>query len=47
MYAVSQKCPTFGCYNFDTRERILTFSGRNVTDKVSRHKMLYYATTNN
>jgi len=26
------------CYNFDTRERILVFLGRNVTDKVNNQK---------
>jgi len=35
------------CYNFDTREQIWIFFGRNVTDKVRDQKMLYYATSNN
>jgi len=30
--------PPLACYNFDTRERILIFFGRNVTDKVSNQK---------
>jgi len=42
-----KKRPTFGCYNFDTRERILTVFGTDVTDKVSNQKTLYYATSNN
>jgi len=37
----------FACYNFVTYEWILTFFGRNVTDKVSDQETLYYATTNN
>jgi len=45
---VSQKnVPPLVCYNFDTRERILVFFGRNVTDKVSNEKTLYYAISNN
>ena len=32
---------------FDTRERILIFFGRNVTNKVSSQNTLYYATSNN
>ena len=39
--------PPLACYNFDTREWILTFFGRNVVDKVSCHKVLYYATSSN
>jgi len=35
------------CYNFDIRERILIFFGRNVTDNVSNQKTLYCATPNN
>jgi len=34
---------TLACYNFDTRERMLIFFGRNVTDKVSNQKTLFYA----
>jgi len=30
--------PPLVCYNFDTRERILIFFGRNVTDKVSNQR---------
>jgi len=33
--------PPSVCYNFDIRERILIFFGRNVTDKVSNQKTLY------
>jgi len=43
MHRVSKKPPS-ACYNFDTCERILIFFGRNVTDKVSNQKTLYYAT---
>jgi len=32
--------------NFDIRERILIVFGRNVTDKASNQKMLYYVTSN-
>jgi len=39
--------PPLVCYNFDTHEHILVFFGRNVTDKVSNQKTLYYATPNN
>ena len=38
-YTVSQ--------NFDAHEMILTFFGRNVTDKVGNQKTLYHATSNN
>jgi len=34
IYTVSQKVPPLACYNFDTRERILIFFGRNTIDKV-------------
>jgi len=38
-YTMSQKnVPPLVCYNFDTRERILIFFGRNVTDVVSSQK---------
>jgi len=41
MYTMSQKnVPPMACYNFDTREQILIFFGRNVTDKVGNQKML-------
>jgi len=43
MHRVSKKPPS-ACYNFDTCERILIFFGRNVTDKVSNQKTLYYTT---
>jgi len=39
--------PPLACYNFDAGEWILTFFGRNVTDKVGNQKTLYYATSNN
>jgi len=44
---VSQKyVPPLVRYNFDIRERILIFFGRNVTDKVSNQKTFYCATSN-
>jgi len=39
--------PPLACYNFDAREWILIFFGRNVTDKVGNQKTLYCATANN
>jgi len=50
IYTVSQKLnvsPFLVCFNFDTRERILIFFGRNTTNKVSNQQTLYYATLNN
>jgi len=47
MYIASQKRPTLVCYNFDIREHIFIFFGRNVIDKVSNQKALYYTTSNN
>jgi len=45
---MSQKnVPPLACYNCDTHEWILTFFGRNVTDKVGNQKTPYYATSNN
>jgi len=47
-YTVSQKnVPPLACYNFDTRERILIFFGRNTTNKATNQKTLYYATSSN
>jgi len=47
-YTVShKKSQLFACYNSETCERILIFIGRNVTDKVSNQKTLYYATSSN
>jgi len=46
-YTVPKNVTPLACYNFDTRERILICFGRNVTDKVSNQKTLYYATSNN
>jgi len=47
-YAVSQKnVPPLACYNFDTHKWILTFFGRNVTDKVGNQKTLDYAISSN
>jgi len=43
-YTVSQKRST---YNFNKRERILIFFGKNVTYKVTNRQRLYYATSNN
>jgi len=39
--------PPLACYNFDTRERISIFFGRNATDKIRNQKTLYCATSNN
>jgi len=39
--------PPLVCYNFDIRERILIFFGKDVTDKVRNQKTLYCATPNN
>jgi len=48
IYTVSQKnVPPLARYNFDTCERSLIFFGRNVTEKVSNLKTLYYTTSNN
>jgi len=45
---MSQKnVPPLASYNFDAREWIWIFLGRNVTDKVGNQKTLYYATSNN
>jgi len=45
LYTVYRK--SLACYNFDTHEQSLICFGRNVTDKVSNQKALYYATSNN
>jgi len=47
VHCVSKNVPPLACYNFHTCERILIFFDRNVTDKVTNQKMLYYATSNN
>jgi len=47
LHRVSKNVPPLACYTFDAREWILTFFGRNVTDKVGNQKTLYYATLNN
>jgi len=47
IYTVSKNVPPLVCYNFDIREHILIFFGRNLTHKVSNQKTLYYATPNN
>jgi len=48
LHRVSKNVPPLAnCYNFDAHEWILIFFGRNVTDKVSNQKTLYYATSNN
>jgi len=39
--------PPLACYNFDAREWILIFFGRNVADEVGNQKTLYYTTSNN
>jgi len=46
-HRVSKNVPPLACYNFDTHQWILTFFGRNVTDKLGNQKTLYYATSNN
>jgi len=46
LHRVSKNDTLLVCYNFDTCERILTFFGENVTDKVSNQKTLFYATPN-
>jgi len=40
VHRVSKNVPPLACYNFDTHEQILIFSGRNVTDKAGNQKML-------
>jgi len=47
VHCVSKNFPPLACYNFDTSEWILIFSGRNVADKVRNQTTLYYATSNN
>jgi len=48
LYTVSKKSiPPLACYNFDAREWVFIFFGRNVTDEVGNQKTLYYATSNN
>jgi len=47
VHRVSKNVPPLACYNFDAREGILIFFGRNVTDKVGNQRTLYYATSNN
>ena len=47
IHRVSKNVPPLACYNFDAHEWILIFFGRNVTDKVSNQKTLYYATSYN
>jgi len=46
LHRVSKNAPLLACYNFDTHEWILIFFGRNITNKVSNQKTLYYATSN-
>jgi len=40
IHCVSKNVPHMVCYNFDIRERILIFFGRNVTYKVSNQKTM-------
>jgi len=47
IYCLSKNVPPLVCYNFDIRQHVLIFFGRNVTDKVSNEKTLYYATPSN
>jgi len=44
--SLENNVPPMACYKFDTCEQIFIF-GRNVTDKVSNQKTLYYATSSN
>jgi len=37
---LKKNIPPLACYNFDAREWILIFCGRNVTDKVGNQKTL-------
>ena len=43
LYSVSTNVSRLVCYNYDTCEWILTFFGRNITDKVANQMTLYYA----
>jgi len=43
IHRVSKNVSPLACYNFDTCEWILTFFGRNITDKVANQMTLYYA----
>jgi len=45
-HRVPKNAPPLACYNFDAHEWILTFVGRNVTDKIGTQKTPYYATSN-
>jgi len=36
IHYVSKNVPPLVCYNFDTRERILIFCRRNITDEVGK-----------
>jgi len=40
VHCVSKNVPPLLCYNFDIREHILTFFGRNVTHRVSNQNTL-------
>ena len=46
IHRVLKKVPPLACYNFETYMDFDIF-GRNVTDKLSNQKTLYYATSNN
>jgi len=47
----AEQCPKsvthLTCYNRDIHERIFTIFGRNVTDKISNQKLLYFPTSLN
>jgi len=47
LHHVSKNVPILACNNFNIHERIFIFFGRNVTDKASNQKTLYYVTSNN
>jgi len=47
IYIVSKKIPDVFSYNSQKHCRIFTIFGRNVTEKVSNQKMLYFSTSPN
>jgi len=48
IHCVSKNVTTLSCYNFDVHESMLIiFFGRNVTEKVSNKKSLYFPTSRN
>jgi len=47
LHCVLKNVTTLSYYNFDIHESISMISGRNVTEKVSSQKMLYFSTSPN